>query len=306
MPDLPAAARDPVALKQRIVNATAGLPLLPSSVMRLRTVLDDPRSNAEAVEAVVRPDAALTGNLLRMANSAFFGVPRHIESVRQAITLLGMRRVYEAAVGASFLCLIPERLLGYGLEAGAFWRHCVAVAVLGERLAVGCGKSPPPLAFTAGLLHDIGKLAVAPFLAEVEGEVRSRLRAGGGSLLEAERELLGVTHAEVGSALADRWQLPTAICRAVRWHHDPGASGDVGERLLVDLVHLANDLAHLLGFGVDAGELCREVDGAAAARLGLRIRQVEAVVAQSTQQIEQLADLFATVSAPKPRTGGRP
>jgi len=155
MPDLPTAARDPIALKQRILDATAALPLLPSSVMRLRTVLDDPRSSADAVEAVVRPDAALTGNLLRMANSAFFGVPRRIESVRQAITLLGMRRVYEAAVGASFLCLIPERLLGYGLEASAFWRHCVAVAVLGERLAIGCASrhrrwpSPPACSTTS-------------------------------------------------------------------------------------------------------------------------------------------------------------
>jgi len=146
---------------------------------------------------------------------------------------------------------------------------------------------------------------VGPFLAEVADEVRGRLRAERGSLLGAERDLLGVTHPEVGAALADRWQLPTPMCRAVRWHHEPGESGDGNERLLSDLVHLANDLAHLLGFGADAGELHREVDAAAAARLGLKIRQVEAVVAQSTQPIEELADLFAP-PASKPKVSGRP
>lgn len=92
-------------------------------------------------EAVIRPDTALTTSLLRLANSAYFGRSRKIDSVRQAITLLGVKRLFKVAAGAAFTAIIPSRIPGYEIEAQAFWKHNVAVAILSERLAIDLGAA---------------------------------------------------------------------------------------------------------------------------------------------------------------------
>jgi putative nucleotidyltransferase with HDIG domain len=284
------------SIQERIAERMTHLPTLPSSVARLQVVINDPRSTVADVESVIRPDAALTANILRMANAPFFGMARKVDSVKQAALVLGMRRVYEATVSVEFSRVIPKRLPGYELDASEFWLHCVAVAVFAERLAQGAGKRAPQMLFTGGLLHDVGKLVIGSFLAEEPGLVAASLRGGGMTLAAAERELLGTTHAEVGGTICDRWRLPPPIAWAARWHHTPTVATAGVDRPLIDLVHLANDLAHLLGFGADTGELHRSLDESAADRLGLKVKQVEQVAAEAVEPVRELAELFAAPS----------
>ncbi len=283
----------------RIVERMSRLPTLPASVARLQAAINDSRSTAADVETAIRPDAALTTNLLRMANSPFFGMPRKVESVKQAVMILGTRRVYEATLSAAFARVIPKRLPGYELEAAEFWLHCVGGAILSERLARAAMGRAPELIFTAGLLHDVGKLVIGSVLGDEPGQLQGSLAGSGATLLGAERALLETTHAEVGGLVCDRWQLPTPISLAARWHHAPSAAPAGVDRSLVDLVHVANDLAHLLGFGTDAGELQRTIDEAAVRRLGLSVKQAEEVAAGAVEHIQQLAELFAGAAAEK-------
>jgi putative nucleotidyltransferase with HDIG domain len=283
---------------QRILRRMESLPTLPAAVSRLYGLLQDPSSSASDFERVIRPDAALTANLLRMANSPFFGLPRKVTEIRLAITLLGVKRVFEAATSASFLRLIPTRLAGYEIEAKAFWQHCAAVAIIGERLATELKLRAPDMIFTAGLLHDIGKLAVSSFLLEEPREMRARFGSKSDeSYLDIERETLGTDHTEIGAAVAERWGLPPMMGAAARWHHTPSEIPDQALRPAVDLVHVADGLAHILGHGADAGELQRRIDAQVLDRLGVKVQRLEHVASETLEQINGLGELFAARGA---------
>jgi len=267
------------------------LPTLSQVTVRLGVLLRDPRSSAADFEKVIRPDPALTANLLRIANSAYFGLRSPAETVRQAVTLLGQKRVYEVATAAALAPVVPARLPGYEIDAAAFWLHCVAVGVLSERLAKELDMAPPDLTFTAGLLHDVGKLAVATFVAGASEEILERVR-GGDAFACAERAVLGLDHGEVGGAIGAAWALPQAVRAVARWHHAPGTDAAGPDGVLVDLVHAADGLAHALGLGADVGELARTIDAGAEARLGLRSRRLERAAGESLDAIREMASLF--------------
>ena len=275
-----------------ILSRVKALPTLSGAALRLSELARDQRSSAADFERVIRPDPALTANLLRVANSAYFGLRNRVESVKQAVTVLGLTRVSEVAAAAAFAPVIPARLPGYDIEASAFWLHSVAVAVLSERLAVELKMPRPDLTFTAGLLHDIGKLAIGTFVSQESVEILGRVR-GGLAFASAEREVLGVDHAEVGALVADAWRLPAAMGAVARWHHAPDDVPEGVDRPLVDLVHAADGLAHALGLGADVGELARQIAPGTEARLGIRARRLERVAGASLDAIREMAGLFA-------------
>ena len=285
---------------QAILDRIKQLPTISASLERLTALTRDERSGAADFERVIRPDPALTANLLRIANSAWFGLRSRADTVRQAITLLGIKRVYEAAASAAMARVIPQRLPGYEIDAQAFWTHSVAVAVLAERLAKQVGTRPPDLTFTAALLHDVGKLVIGVFVSEESGAILDQVRAGGRPFVTAERDVLGVDHAEVGAEVARAWRLPDAAMYAARWHHQPETTPPEADRTLVELVHTADALAHSIGFGADAGELARRVDPAVKARLGLRTADLERVAGESLDPIREMSALLL-----EPAGGGR-
>lgn len=268
------------------------LPTLPTSVARLASLLGDERAGAADFEAVIRPDPALTANLLRLANSAAFGCRREIASVGQAVALLGLKRVFEAAAGAAFARVLPPSLPGYGVNAAAFWRHSIAVAVIAERLAIEVEGRAPGLCFTAGLLHDIGKLAISSFLLEESARLKARLGEGPVPFVSVEQELLGTDHAALGQTMLERWHLPAPLAEAAGRHHQPAVAAEAPAEPLVDLVHAADCLAHALGFGADVGELRREVAPAVGQRLGLRHARLEKVASEVLEPIGELERLL--------------
>jgi len=280
-----------VSARERLLGRVKELPTLSTSLARLSQLVRDEASSAADFEDVIRPDPALTANLLRVANSAYFGLRSHAGSARQAITLLGLKRVFEVAASAAFAPVIPRALAGYDLRAEDFWRHCVAVAVLSERLAAELRCGTPDLLFTAGLLHDVGKLAAGAFVAEGQARILERTRAGL-SFAAAEREVLGICHDELGGAVAEAWNLPPAVRAAARWHHQPCEAPQDVDPTLVALVHVADALAHQLGFGTDVGELARRVEAGAERRLGVKVQKLEAVACAGLEQIGEMSALF--------------
>lgn len=283
-----------------ILGTLESIPTLPAAAARLFQLLDDPKASATHFERLITPDPALTANLLRFANSAYFGRNRQVSSVRDAIVLVGLKSLADLVVSAGFARVLPPRLPGYDVDAPTFWQHCVAVAVLSERLALEVALDVPTLTFTGGLLHDIGKLAVGSFVAEARDGVLERVWAGGECFVAVEREVLGIDHAEVGEALAARWRLPPAIGAVVRWHHAPSDGQEGGHGARVDLVHLADALAHTLGYGADVGELRREVDRHAIVRVGLDAARLERAASECHDAIRELGSALA------PGGGGRP
>lgn len=283
---------------EAVVARVKKLPTLSATMTRLWALAKDDEAGAADFEKVIRPDPALTANLLRVANSAYFGLRCRAESVRQAVTLLGLKRVCEVATSVAFAPVIPARLPGYDVDASAFWTHSVAVAIFSERLAKELKLGSPDMLFTAGLLHDIGKLVVGSFLAEEQGSILSRVRAGT-TFVEAEQEVLGTDHCKLGAMVAQAWSLPPAVGWAARWHHKPREVPLDADGKLVGLVHAADALAHVLGFGADSGELAREIDGVVEEKLGVTARRLEAVAGSTLDAVREMGSLFASASGGK-------
>lgn len=268
------------------------LPSFPAGFARLREVLSNENSSVTDVERTVKYDPTFTANILKMANSAFFRSTQPVETVRQAVALLGRRRLLEIASGAAFARLLPKRLPGYEIEASAFWQHCVAAAILSERLAADINIPNPDVVFTAALLHDIGKLVISTFLDGRTEEITTSLRDTGLTSLEAERSLLQTDHAEVGWRILKEWNMPDAIVAAARWHHSPGEIREEPDRRTVMVIHVADGLCHLMGYGSDIGELARRLDPAVEAELPLNSRLISAALEVTAESIREMTDVF--------------
>ncbi|MGB0128231.1 MAG: HDOD domain-containing protein [Rhodocyclaceae bacterium] len=214
------------------------VPTLPAIVMQALSVLQDPRSDAKAVQDVIARDPAISAKLLRVANSAFFGFSRQVATVADAVRVLGFTNVQGMILGVgAFDAFRTERL-----NLKEFWTHSIATATAARILAPKV-KCSPDEAFTAGILHDIGKLLFAVqaelgYQRVLDLEHEAKLTG-----LEAERTLFEFTHPEVGETLAERWNLPTKYICAIAYHHQPSAAG--AERTFCALMGLADEAAHV-------------------------------------------------------------
>ena len=279
-------------IRERILANLTKLPAISQSVVRLSQLIRDENAGATQFEEAIRLDPSLTANLLRIANSAFFGREREVTGVRQAIVIMGVKKVYEAAVAASLSRLIPQHLAGYGIEAASFWAHSAAVAVMCEHLSATLKIPTPDMVMTSGLLHDIGKIAISVYLAENMNDVLNALRTEGRTFVETEKEILGMDHAEIGAELARRWNFPETIIHSIHYHHSPNDLPAGMDQRAVDLVHAANALAHLFGYGADRGELRRRVEPEVSERLGVTTPDLESMVSRALIDIQELISLF--------------
>ena len=256
-----------MSVAEKVIKEAQSLPSVPSVVAELSSLLRDERAGAADFERVVRYDPALTANLLRLANSAYFGLRREVSSVRQAIAFLGTDRVFELATSAWFCQVLPERVPGYDISAKSLWLHSIATGILSEQLAAALKLKPPDMAFTSGLLHDIGKLVVGTLLHDRADMIVSDMNENGRSFVESEKAALGTDHTEVGGLLCRIWQLPPSLEWSARWHHFPGECPPEVDQPLVDLIHLSDCLAHSLGFGADVCPEAREIKSETIERL---------------------------------------
>jgi putative nucleotidyltransferase with HDIG domain len=260
-------------------------PAMSANVGRVLALLQNPKSDATAIQAEVRKDPGLTANLLKIANSAYFGYSGSVGSVRDAVVRLGMARVFQLVVTASVNAAMEPAVPGYDTQPGELWRHAVAVSVAAECLADDLEPLAREDAFTAGLLHDVGKLVLGEF-------VHKRFRRMEGAALQgaafdaAEKQVLGVDHAEVGALILQGWSLPKNLVEVVRWHHQPDALDP--PRRLVDIVHVADVLCMSLGFDEGREGLQYELSPTVMVRLGLGPEALERVAMRTLEGVEAL------------------
>jgi len=282
-----------------ILKRTKQIPSLSSSALRLAKLVKDPDSTAAHFEATIKPDAALTVNLLKIANSAYFGFSREVTSVKQAVSLIGLRQTCDFAMGMLFGRVVPERIPGYELKARDFWMHSIATGVLAERICLDLHLQVAEVPFTAGLLHDIGKLVIGNYLAESAGQISIRLEDTSKDFLAVERELLGVDHATVGATVAEVWHIPEALAHVCRGHHHPGEVPRSPHLPLVEAVHIANLLAHATGYGADVGGMARSFDEEILNRHGLSASKLEEITCQCVEKIEGMGQALLAAAGVK-------
>jgi len=225
------------------------LATLPSTIVNLLDILKDTSTCADDVRVVLERDPAMTANILKLANSAYYGVRRTISSVRDALVMLGNRSVATLAFATGMTPILRRDLAGYGEDREELWRHCViagAAAALAADLSGNQEKRCE--AFTAGLVHDSGKLIINDWL--MKERLTLPATSNDAELRAAEIDLLGFDHAEAGAELALAWGFPEALVDALRFHHEP--SRTTGNLEIVRAVAAADVVSHAFDSGARA------------------------------------------------------
>ena len=222
---------------KNIAEGLAQLPAFPNTLLDLLQTVRNERLGVRAVSTVLQSDPALTGNVLRLANSVIYGGGQKLDSVTAAVSRIGIQRVADLANAIWLKGALPKTLPFYDETATTFLAHSVATGMLAEKLAIAANL-PNETAFTSGLLHDVGKLAVvARGSARILGE--NLVPEPGESILQAERRLLGIDHAEIGADLGTRWNFPAMVVQSIRLHHSLPVGDAVGLQL-ARVIHIAS------------------------------------------------------------------
>lgn len=279
---------------QELVANVKNLPPVPHAALKLVSLLDQPGvSNTEVVQAL-RCDNVLTAKLLRACNSPYFGLAEPVSSVDQAVFVLGHQQILHIVLTLAFGSTMVVPLPGYAVEASELWRHSLITAIASETIANDLVdlNVDPPVAFTVGLLHDIGKLVLGQALTpEVQAEIRARVEHGQQSRSEAEKAVLGTDHSEVGALLLQNWHLSDDVVEAVANHHQPVLKPR--PRLSV-VTHLANGLAHLAGSAPGWDGYAMRISNEVVERLEITPEQVEKLVLtvrESFDRVDQFMNL---------------
>lgn len=199
---------------------------MPATVSRLTTLMYDVHASTSDITRLIELDAALTANVLRWANSAYFGARVKIASVKAAVVRMGVNNIIRLSVGDCLASTMKRPLPVYGLAENGLWRHNLAAALTAESLEQVTGMPSHPAAFTAALLHDVGKSILGMRLDAGDAVEIQRLIAEGAASTDAERRLLDTDHAEVGAAMASYWKFPDELIQAIEKHHDLEADPD--------------------------------------------------------------------------------
>ena len=276
--------------RERILAKVRNVPSMPTVVWQVRRMLEEPDVYFGHLARAIEHDPGVTANILRLANSAYFGFRTQAGSVRQAIVRLGTERMFQLVVSLSVAPVARRPVRGYALPPGELWRHAVGVAVATERLGQALHINVPDYAFTAGLLHDLGKIVLGTFVQVDAAPIKEVAFEKGLSFDLAEAQVLGIDHTEVGAALLEQWRLPEHLVNATRWHHSPNDCQ--GDKLVPDLVHLADALCLQAGIGAGSDGFHYHLCPQSASRVGLNDAVSEAVVCQIVQGLEDLDDLF--------------
>ncbi|MBR9979795.1 MAG: HDOD domain-containing protein [Desulfatitalea sp.] len=229
-------------LKQ--IQAIDNLPTLPHIALAVNRMLQDEESPMEQLAAMLEKDQSLVLKLLRLVNSSFFGFKSKVKSVRHAVTLLGYNTVQNAVITVSVIDTLSLKNELKGFDIAQFWEHAIHVAVLSKHLAAKTRVAPAEEAFTAGLLHDIGKVVLANFFPDVLIQVLQTVDAKALTFAGAEQTLEMVPHSLVGSHLAQRWMLPESLVATIKWHHS--GIQRASQSVLAALVDISDTIAHIM------------------------------------------------------------
>jgi HD-like signal output (HDOD) protein len=244
---------------EAVCEKAARLPCSPVLLPRLSKALANEATTADELEAIIVVDPALASATLRLANSAFFRAGSECETVSEAIIRLGFREIYRLAVTTLGSRWFNHPVQGYGWEPGDFCRHSLCVAVAAEKLAEVSGQVDKELAYTAGLIQGIGKLAIAYACGEFFGAIRDHQRINNCPWWHAEREVLGYHQSLIGARLLEIWKFPENLTEVVR-HSDHPAGIPPAHRLLMAHLHAAKFVATAIGPGVAEDGFLMELD----------------------------------------------
>lgn len=262
---------------EHILKRVQALPPLPTSALRVIALTKNPETSVKDLETVIGRDPSLTAGMLRQANSSYYGYARRISSLQEAIVLLGFQVTQGLAMASAVAPLLKTDLTGYGIEQEGLWKHSMLTAMSAKRLCKHKKLPYEDIAFTAGLLHDIGKLVISIYIQEIGPYLLEKVNEAKFTYAELEEKVIGYNHATVGGFLAKTWFLPADLISAIAHHHTP-SEAEIYEEL-ASVIHVANGLASLLGVGGGVDSFLNPIQQSALDRLDLKENDLERLMA---------------------------
>lgn len=278
-------------LKKQIVTGVKDLPPMPQTVLKAREIMEDPKSDFKELGSLLETDQAIVAKVLKLANSPYYGMAGKIGSAQHASVVLGHKALAELITMGGTASILGKTLEGYGMDSSALWQHSLGVAFGSKFIA---NRRRPALAndgFTAGLIHDVGKLILDRHIVERWELFEGFMSEGTARFLDAEREILGFDHAEIASDVCKRWNIPQALSVAIRYHHHPSRSN--GDEL-TQIVHVADVVSVMANLGRGADGMAYEMDDTAMDVLDLREEDINDIMAEVLSAVNKISQQVST------------
>jgi putative nucleotidyltransferase with HDIG domain len=264
----------------RVITTLSPIPQIALKVLRMISdqtyVLDD-----VAQEVVL--DQVLSGKVIRFCNSVFTGMHQKVDSIERALLVVGEKWLLQVVIGAAVEEILSQTDRGYSLCKGGLYHHACGTASVARSLAQFTGKTPPDLAYTAGLLHDIGKVVLDQFMNVALPHFYRRMQTDDTDLIKAEREVFGITHPTAGKRLAVHWSFPDILTEAIRQHHQP-EQATIGPEL-THLVYLADVIMSRFMVGLELEKTDTHALAARLDRIGIRPNQLPLLIDKALGEI---------------------
>ncbi len=286
-----------------IAQLISGIPSLGSYagvIREIDAVSNDPSSTIANLGDVIEKDPDLTARLLKLGNSSFFGFPNRLETVSEAISLIGIRQLQDLILVANVVDIF-EGISPEQVSMESFWTHSLACGIGARCLAIARQMPKAERFFVAGLLHDLGRLVLFSRAPEQANEIFALYKSKRMLLREAEMQVLRFDHAQIGEGLMRLWQYPPNLTQAVAWHHQPMLSGFYQQES--SLVHLADHLAHAMQIGNSGERFIPPLDARSWERLGLETNLLQSIMKSIDEQIEIVQEIFLVSPKSAPARG---
>jgi len=286
---------------QDVIRKIDRLPQLPEAALRLVKLMEDPDISAHNIAEVVKVDPELTSQVLRLCNSAHYGLRQKVETVQQAVAMIGFKALKSMVYVIISKFALDHRVEGYGLEKGALWYNSLACAVYAKDLAKRIGKTDGEMAFTAALLRDIGKIVIGEYVGPAYQQIEVMAQERQIDFCDAEQQVLGFNHNIVGKQVAEKWALPDYIVKTIQYKNKPSALIGKAEKPeiypLVSTIHLADAFTRMIGHGVGADGLMYTLDEKAIQDLGVPLTNeyMESTLIRLMEMTRQVDDMIQSL-----------
>jgi putative nucleotidyltransferase with HDIG domain len=285
----------------RVLQSIKNIPAFPETVHKVFNLMRKGDYSITEMSNIIKFDPSITANILKMSNSAYFGAGHRIKTVHDAVVYLGQENLIRVIQTAGISRFYRKPAKGYFLQPQELWKHCVSVALMSQILSRKIRGHDDPILYTAALLHDVGKIIMGEFVYDSLKKIIDLVSMRGYSFLDAEQEIIGINHAELGGKIAEHWNFPTELRDAIAFHHRPDlleamdAEGNKAENINSWLVYLADQACLMMGLDGGADGLAYKGLSEVIKKFDIHIKDIELSMVSLHEDLKQAQELIDIV-----------